>query len=64
MNGGGGELLDYSIGLGYAVNNFDLNLKWAGTDASGDQKIRTDEGNNEGRLILSVATTLPWGAKE
>jgi len=60
---GGGELIDYSVGLGYTVGNFDLNLKWTGTDASGDQKITDDVGNNEGRIVFTVATTLPWGKK-
>jgi uncharacterized protein (TIGR02001 family) len=58
---GGGELIDYSIGLGYTAGKFDLNLKWTGTDASGDQKVTDDVGNNEGRIVFSVATTLPWG---
>jgi uncharacterized protein (TIGR02001 family) len=56
----GGELFDYSIGLGYALEQFSLSLKWTGTDASGDQKITDDVGNNEGRLVFSIATTLPW----
>jgi uncharacterized protein (TIGR02001 family) len=56
----GGELFDYSIGLGYALEQFSLALKWTGTDASGDQEIRDDVGNNEGRLVFSIATTLPW----
>lgn len=58
---GGGEILDYSVGVGYNVNNFALSLKVTGTDASGTQEITGDVGNNEDRLIFAVSTTLPWG---
>lgn len=60
----GGELFDYMVGVGYTLGNFDLNLKFTGTDASGAQKITSDANNNEGRLVLSIATTLPWGKEE
>ncbi len=56
----GGELFDYSVGLGYALEQFSLTLKYTGTDASGAQKITDDVGNNEGRVVFSIATTLPW----
>jgi uncharacterized protein (TIGR02001 family) len=56
----GGELFDYSIGVGYDFSNFSLALKYTGTDASGDQKITDDVGNNEGRIVFTVSTTLPW----
>src|SRR5688572_15421618 len=52
----GGELIDYALGVGYTVGNFDLNLKYTATDASGDQKVTTDAGNNEGRFVFSVST--------
>lgn len=58
---GGGDLVDYSVGLNYAAGNFTLGLKFTGTDASGPQKIRGDVFNNEPRFFVSVATTLPWG---
>ncbi|HKZ73633.1 MAG TPA: TorF family putative porin [Steroidobacteraceae bacterium] len=57
----GGEIFDYSVGVGYAIKNFSLNLKLTGTDASGAQQITSDAANNEDRVIFSVATTLPWG---
>lgn len=57
---GGGELFDYSIGVGYTYEKFNFALKWTGTDASGAQKITSDVGNNEGRIVFTVATTLPW----
>jgi uncharacterized protein (TIGR02001 family) len=56
----GGELFDYSIGVGYTYEKFNFALKWTGTDASGAQKITSDVGNNEGRIVFTVATTLPW----
>lgn len=56
----GGEIFDYSVGVGYAAGRFNFALKYTGTDASGDQKITDDVGNNEGRVVFSVATTLPW----
>lgn len=56
----GGELFDYSIGVGYDFEKFSLALKYTGTDASGDQKITDDVANNEGRVVFSISTTLPW----
>ena len=56
----GGELFDYSVGVGYDFSNFSLALKYTGTDASGDQKVTSDVGNNEGRIVFTVSTTLPW----
>lgn len=61
---GGGELVDFSIGVGYSVHNFDLALKVTGTDASGEQRIRGDLNNNEPRVVFTIATTLPWGGDE
>lgn len=60
----GGEVMDYSVGLGYTAGKFDLNLKWTGTDASGAQKVTTDANNNQGRVVFTVSTTLPWGQDE
>lgn len=58
---GGGELLDYSIGVGYDLDNFSLALKLVGTDSDEDQEIRDDVFNNEDRVVFTVSTTLPWG---
>jgi uncharacterized protein (TIGR02001 family) len=57
----GDEVFDYAVGLSYPVQNFTLSVKLTGTDASGAMKVRSDVGNNESRVILSVATTFPWG---
>lgn len=56
----GSEILDYGVGFGYSYSNFNLAAKYIGTDASGDQKITDDVFNNEGRFVITIATTLPW----
>lgn len=58
---GFGEMIDYSVGLGYTAGHFNLGAKFTGTDASGDQKVTGDVFNNEPRFFISVATTFPWG---
>lgn len=55
----GEELLDYSVGVGYALGKFNLALKFNGTTAD-DSKITGDFGNNEGRIVFTVSTTFPW----
>lgn len=58
---GGGDMIDYSVGIGYTAGHFILGAKFTGTDASGAQKITGDIFNNEPRFYVSVATTFPWG---
>lgn len=53
------NLIDYSIGVGYTAGKFNLALKYADTDS--DVQVVTDEFNNEGRVLLTVATSFPWG---
>ncbi|HKE43038.1 MAG TPA: TorF family putative porin [Steroidobacteraceae bacterium] len=53
-----GENFDYSVGVGYALGNFNLLLKWVDNDA--DFTERGDAFNNEGRVIFSISTTFPW----
>lgn len=53
------EVLDYSIGVGYTINKFNLALKYVDTDT--DAVVRDDVFNNEGRVIFTIATTFPWG---
>jgi uncharacterized protein (TIGR02001 family) len=50
--------VDYSAGVGYALSNFNFALKYVKTKS--DSIYTTDAFNNEGRVILTVATTLPW----
>jgi uncharacterized protein (TIGR02001 family) len=57
----GDEPIDYSVGVGYAIGHFNLNLKYV--DMSSDVDIESDEFNNEGRVIFSVATTFPWSSE-
>lgn len=55
------ELVDYSVAVNWAVNNFTLFAKFTGTDASGFEKVTSDANNNEPRFLVGVTTTLPWG---
>lgn len=54
----GDDVIDYSVGVGYEINHFNLTLKWV--DTSSDVTVKDDVFNNEGRVIFSVATTFPW----
>jgi uncharacterized protein (TIGR02001 family) len=56
----GFEYMDYAVSVGYTLGNFDLELKYTGTDLSGSDKTTDDVFNTEGRVIFSVSTTLPW----
>lgn len=42
---------DYSIGIGYKLQNFDLSLKYVDTDL--------DDADTD-RFIFTISTTLPW----
>jgi uncharacterized protein (TIGR02001 family) len=55
------ELIDYSLQLNWAVNNFTLFAKYTGTDASDVNEFTSDVNNNEPRFLVGVSTTLPWG---
>jgi uncharacterized protein (TIGR02001 family) len=57
----GGSLFDWSVGVGYELKNFTTSLRFIGTDASGEQRIREAAFNNEPRVVFSISTTLPWG---
>jgi len=57
----GFEYFDYAAFVGYTLGHFDLELRYTGTDLSGEDKITDDVFNTEGRLIFSVSTTFPWG---
>ena len=54
------EYTDWSVGVGTSLGNFDVALKYVGSDQVENED---DIFNNEDRVILSVSTTLPW-AKE
>lgn len=55
------EYMDYSVGVGYTLGNFDLELKWVDNDLDPEEK--GDVFNSEGRVIFGVSTTFPWGAE-
>jgi len=57
----GDETIDYSIGVGYTLSRFDLELKYVDTDTN--VEITSDAFNNEGRVIFSISTTFPWGSE-
>ena len=42
---------DYSVGIGYTLDNFNLSLKYVDTDI--------DDADTD-RVIFTVSTTLPW----
>jgi uncharacterized protein (TIGR02001 family) len=54
------EIIDYSVQLNWAVNNFTIFGKFTGTDAD-EFKVTDDVNNNEPRFLVGVTTTLPWG---
>ncbi|MBM4221686.1 MAG: hypothetical protein FJ170_07050 [Gammaproteobacteria bacterium] len=55
-----GEYTDWSIGLGYTVSHFDLNLRYVDTDT--DSAFEVDNGPfaNDSRVVFSVSTSFPW----
>lgn len=58
---------DYSVGVSKTFGNFPVALKYVSSNydddpsTPGTQRIKTDVNNTEGRVILSISTTLPWG---
>ena len=52
------DQIDYSAGVGYTLGKFNLALKYVDTD--GDVVVKSDEFNNEGRVVFTIATTFPW----
>lgn len=60
-NAFGDDQIDYSVGVGYTYGKFNLALKYVDTD--GDVEVTTDEFNNEGRVIFTIASTFPWGER-
>jgi uncharacterized protein (TIGR02001 family) len=59
------DYIDWSVGVGYTVGNFELGLKWVDTTLDdGDFGFSDDDVfNTEGRVIFTIATTFPWGEK-
>jgi uncharacterized protein (TIGR02001 family) len=58
----GRPYFDYSIGVGYSVNQFSLALKFIdGSDIEELDGAPGDVFTSESRVVFSVATTFPWG---
>jgi uncharacterized protein (TIGR02001 family) len=56
------EYFDYSIGVSRTFGNFDVALKWVdGSDFEPGDYSRSEPNSSKGAVILSIATTLPWG---
>jgi uncharacterized protein (TIGR02001 family) len=52
---------DWSVGVTYALGNFDLGLKYAdGSDLEIKDGTPDDISSSEGVVIFSVSTTFPW----
>lgn len=62
---GDSEYVDYSVGVGYTLGNFNLALRYIDTDLNDNDSFFTSDNvfNTEGRAIFSVSTTLPWASE-
>lgn len=58
----GDNYFDYSIGLGYTAGKFSLSAKLIdGSDLKEADGTPHDYFSSEARVVVSVATTFPWG---
>lgn len=55
-----GEYTDWSIGLGYTVSYFDLNLRYVDTDTDSALEVNSGPFANDSRVVFSVSTSFPW----
>ena len=53
-----GAYIDYSVGAGYKMGNFNWALQYV--DTAKGTKVAADEMNSSSRMVLSVTTKLPW----
>lgn len=56
-NRGFADYTDYSVGVTYTLQKFNLGLKYVDTNLPDTQ---SDVFNADSRLVFTVATTLPW----
>jgi phytoene dehydrogenase-like protein len=55
------DYFDWSVGVTYALGNFDLGLKYAdGSDLETLDGTPNDISSSEGVVIFTVSTTFPW----
>lgn len=47
------DYVDYSVGVGYSINNFDLAVKYVDNDMD-------LVGDSRGAVVATISTTLPW----
>jgi uncharacterized protein (TIGR02001 family) len=59
-NGDSADYFDWSIGLSRSFGHFDLALKYVDTMTDDYFQVKSGALRNDGRVILSIATTLPW----
>ena len=55
-----GDYTDWSIGLGYTVDHFDLSLRYVDTDTDSALQINNGAFANDSRVVFSVSTSFPW----
>lgn len=61
-DGLGDNYFDYAIGVGYTAGKFSLGLKYIdGSDLKEADGTPGDIFSSEARVVLSAATTFPWG---
>jgi uncharacterized protein (TIGR02001 family) len=63
-NGDDADYYDYSVGLGRSFGHFDFELKYVNTVTKDYFEVDSGALANDGRVILSVATTIPWSKEE
>lgn len=56
----GDDVVDYSVGVGYAAGKFNLALKFVGNDTGDVPEIESDANSQEDRVLFTVQTTFPW----
>lgn len=65
----GSKYFDFSVGVAKTLGNFDLELKFLGTDLDeADYGLSPGESfpdlfNPEPRFVFSISTTFPWGGE-
>jgi uncharacterized protein (TIGR02001 family) len=58
----GRPYFDYAVGVGYSAGKFSLALKYIdGSDDKEADGTANDIFSSESKVVLSVATTFPWG---